>query len=254
MARSYRFFIDFENLGQTTLSLSPQVDQDLFHQITKVLRIKPGDTVIFLNSKLRQPPYYEYFYTVQAVDKREIHMTFNSKKENVNEFPLRLEIVLCLPNSTDKLRFVLEKAVELGVATITLVTADHSRLQQKLRSERLSAILKEAAEQSERGLIPEVNLASSLRQYLEYLDKNEINHTFVAMERSGKANVKTLEETLTKGETQNVLRIVVGPEGGFSDEEKTFIQSTGFPIVSLGERILRYETAVIVMLGIVTVI
>lgn len=249
MARSYRFFIPFDQLAKSQIIITPSFDADLFHQMTKVLRMQIGDIVTFMNLNQHQPPFYEYIYRVEKIDKKSITLILATQKENFNELSIEIELVLCLPNSTDKLRFVMEKAVELGVKTVILVTSDHSRLQQKLRSERLLSIVKEAAEQSERGQVPFVRVEGRLRQYLEKIDKKDIMNTFVAMERDGKSNVNDL----ISHKKPHLISIIIGPEGGFSDDEKLFITSAQFPIISLGERILRYETAAIVMLGIIAV-
>lgn len=248
MSRSYRFFIDSKQLGGQQLTLTRDQNPELLHQFTKVLRIKPNDVIVLLSSDRSDASAslrYEYLYTVEFVDKKSISFRLKDRRENNNELSFALELVLCLPNSADKLRFVMEKAVELGVIGIVLVHGDHSRLQQKLRPERLHSIVKEAAEQSERGVIPLINFAGNLQHFLKNLTPEEISNAFVAMERSEVESVKDV----VKNKKSNLVRVVIGPEGGFSQQEKDTIISAGFPCFSLGKRILRYETAAIVALG-----
>ncbi|HMR01462.1 MAG TPA: RsmE family RNA methyltransferase, partial [Candidatus Gracilibacteria bacterium] len=161
---------------------------------------------------------------------------------NENELDFEMELVVCLPNKPDKLSLILQKAVELGATRLVLVNGDFSQMKHGLREDRLVKIVKEAAEQSERATVPEVVVGGDLRDFVG----DAPGGLLVAMER---AENKTLPEVLKSVEAVSPISILIGPEGGFSDEEKTLIEELGLTCFSLGKRVLRMETAAIVSLG-----
>jgi 16S rRNA (uracil1498-N3)-methyltransferase len=239
MAKIYRFFIEGRSELACDIKLLPTVDNEIFAQLTRVLRVCEGDKIVFLNAKNRDG--FEYEYSVISAHKKEVVLRYVNKTTNKNELPFDLELVLCLPNKPDKLSFILQKATELGCRRVTLVTGDNSQMRHELKVDRLNKVLKEAAEQSERAYVPELVVAGLLS---DFFDKSEKENIFVAMERLDAKS--SLSEMLGKKED---IRIVVGPEGGFSEEEKRIIDNKKFKTFSLGDRILRMETAVVLALG-----
>jgi len=243
MARTYRFFIASEKLGQD-LTLGPHNGAEIFDQLVKVLRVKPGDIITLLNAENDAKAgarYPEYEYTVEEAHKKELKLRFAGRNMNEHEMEAAFSLVLCLPNKPDKLAFILQKAVELGVVEVILAEGDNSQMKQNLRQDRLERIMKEAAEQSERAFVPAVRLGKSLRAYLENSDKEGL---YVAMERD-KCDAPDFFARGDKGG----IKIVIGPEGGFSEEERKLVAELGIKKFTLGRRILRMETAVILSLG-----
>lgn len=239
MARSYRFFAEDVRSFEQDVSLSGSVDAEIVEQLGKVLRVKTGDEVTLLPLASSGPPFFEYRYTVESAHKKGVELSFQEKIENRNELECGLELVLCLPNKPDKLSMVLQKAVELGVSRVTLVEGEFSQMKHALREDRLLKILKEAAEQSERAVVPELVIDGGLKDYLAGAPETLL----VAMER---AETQKLSNLVGDGD----VLILVGPEGGFSDDEKALIHERGLRCFSLGRRVLRMETAAIVALGI----
>jgi 16S rRNA (uracil1498-N3)-methyltransferase len=262
MARTYRFFA--RNLAQESMpqkngqvfNLTVILEPDIFYQLTRVLRAQSGDNVVLIpalqsaaggaRGAVGGKPggarvYFEYLYKVDVAAKKELALRFEQKIENRNELDFDLGLILCLPNKPDKLEFILQKAVEIGATAVTLVGGDFSQMKHNLRHERLQKIMAEAAEQSERAIIPGLIEAGVLSDYLEKLSQEERRAMAVAMERSSGG-----ENILRGGKKLNIL---VGPEGGFSEEEKKLINDLALPTFSLGKRVLRMETAAILALG-----
>jgi 16S rRNA (uracil1498-N3)-methyltransferase len=252
MARTYRFFTrhllgaSLEQKPGQPLHLNEKLEPEIFHQLVKVLRIAPGDKVVLIPLQ-KLPPYLEYDYAVESAQKKEIIMRFSGKLQNENEPDFALRLVLCLPNKPDKLEFILQKAVELGVSRVTLVEGEFSRMKHNLRRERLEKIMVEAAEQSERAIVPELEIGGKLMACLESLSDNERNLVYVAMER--REGAKKLQDMLGARGKGGAVTVLVGPEGGFSLEEKSLIERLDLKCFTLGRRILRMETAAILSLG-----
>jgi 16S rRNA (uracil1498-N3)-methyltransferase len=137
-------------------------------------------------------------------------------------------------------------------------------MNQKLREDRLLRIVTEAAEQSERAVLPQIVTGHNLTKFLEtQVQLPEKKQIYAAVERLGESKEKNEEIRnknsdnaldgafgfFEKADVSKGVMVLVGPEGGFSEAEKELIsaQCKGF---SLGKRILRMETAAIVALGI----
>lgn len=254
--------------AELPLRLTEKLEPDIFYQLVKVLRVSPGDKVVLMAASSAATVVNagvghttgeeamnrgdEFLYEVESAQKKEIVLRFKERAKNQNELDFRLELLLCLPNKPDKLEMILQKAVEIGAAAVTIVEGDFSRMKHNLRNERLAKIMTEAAEQSERAYVPELAVKSGLRAYLSGLGEEEKSRIFVAMERG--ADTLGLPVLLTRRKAASVhkgtdVTILIGPEGGFSPEEKAMIEKLKFPCFSLGRRILRMETAAIVSLG-----
>lgn len=257
MARCYRFFLKNPQAHQLLeakkdFSLFENIESEVFFQLVKVLRVKEGDQIVFLPDKpSEQSTNIEYRYKVVQANKKEIVLEFVEAKQNTNELPYELELVLCLPGKPEKLEFILQKAVELGVSKIILVEGEFSQIKHRLRPERLERIIVEAAEQSERAYIPKLEIQGKLSDFLNECPSEEL---WVAMERveENKYNEISLMDVGHRDLRKKV--VLIGPEGGFSPPEKDLIIHKGFPCFSLGKRILRMETAAILSLGMVAMI
>ena len=168
------------------------------------------------------------------------HGTFVGKvleKDDSNK-ELETDIVLAISLiKRDKFELVLQKATELGVKEIIPVLTSRCVVKvNKDKRERYETILLESAQQCKRNMIPMIHDTISLKELMKY--KKEIN--IVAYENEeGEKRLSSL-----KKDVKSILYFV-GPEGGFSEEEITFFKENDFECVSLGDRILRAETAAI---------
>ena len=153
---------------------------------------------------------------------------------------LKTDITLCMALiRREKFELVLQKAAELGVRRIVPFESSrcvvHAR-QEKLerQKERWNVILSEASEQCKRNLIPECTDVVSFSSLPDY--KRAVN--VCAYEKAtGKA------QRLSSFENPESITVVIGPEGGFSSAEVEFLEQADFTSITLGNRILRAETA-----------
>lgn len=255
MARHYRFFLrnpdTFSRFRDAkNFELEEKMEEEIVFQLVKVLRVKTGDRVTLIPQN-RVAPFREYSFEVAAAAKHSVTLTKKSELPNSNELGFPLELFLCLPNKPEKLEFIIQKAVEIGVSGIRLFESDFSQMKHQLREERLRKILIEAAEQSERAVVPELIIGGPLKKFLQGAADSETENIFVAMERLRQLQEMPLEGGNPFGVSgkKTGISVLVGPEGGFSDEEKKLMAGRSLKTFSLGKRVLRMETAAIVSLG-----
>ncbi len=268
MARHYRFFLrnpDSNRLleqKKETLHLREDVEPEIVFQLVKVLRAKPGD-VVTLRAQGQEGAasgaagLREYVFEVTAASKNAVELLQKEVRTNTNELSFALNLWLCLANKPDKLEFILEKAVEIGATKIVLFESDFTQMKHQLRIDRLQKIVMEAAEQSERAVVPELEVKGSLSRVLKAADTMELGRVWVAMERmeqtgmpgSGAGRDDTAANPFSGAQKNEGISILVGPEGGFSEAEKELMAGLSLQKFSLGKRILRMETAAVLSLG-----
>ena len=134
--------------------------------------------------------------------------------------------------------WLVEKATELGAARLVPVMT-HRTVAERVRLDRLESIAIEAAEQCGRRRVPEIVEPMKLARFIEELDPARI--LYFADETGGEPLVSALRE--------GPAAILVGPEGGFTDEERAFVRGSRASAISLGPRILRAETAALAALS-----
>ena len=216
-----------------------------FNHIKNVLRMNLGDT--FLVSHKGQSHLCELFELSGDTAFAKI------LEENVQDTELPLEIYLFqgLPKS-DKLEWILQKCVELGVQGVIPVETKRSivKIEPKKKAAKQSrwqAIAESAAKQSKRNVIPAVSVPLSFKEAVE--QAKEMDLILVPYEnKEGMAATKTALSSLKAGMK---VGIFIGPEGGFEESEVETLQQEGAHIISLGKRILRTETAAITAVGMV---
>jgi 16S rRNA (uracil1498-N3)-methyltransferase len=128
--------------------------------------------------------------------------------------------------------WLVEKATELGVARLIPVMTQRT-VAERVRVDRLESIAIEAAEQCGRTRVPQIAEPLQLRRFVDELDP--ARRLYFADEDGGDAVADAFRE--------GPAAILVGPEGGFTDEERAFVRASGASAISLGPRILRAETA-----------
>lgn len=252
MARVYRFIahsLSQKELDNSDLEIREKEEPEIIFQLARVLRGKTGDQII-LQANTDKTPVTEFKYEVIEIKKNAIALKLLEKKNNENETGFSINLWLCLPNKPEKLEMIIQKAVELGASEVVLLEGERSQFKHGLRSDRLEKIIWEAAEQSERAMVPGLSEKGKLANHLESLDNDLAQKTFVAMERLEKTEQNLLERFADAKKRFGIINILVGPEGGFSDEEKMLIEKAGINTFSLGKRILRMETAAILSVGI----
>jgi len=234
------FFVDHDAITPPTI----RITGDLLHHLRNSLRLHPGDTLT-LNDTCGSRYHVEVTcVSSQAIDSRII----DRQIEPTGRTP---SIVLgqALIKS-DKMDWVIQKATELGVATIAPIYSIHSVIRSNPdrldhQRARWNRITRGAAQQSERWTIPTIadptNLAEICRQYAASPLKGMLT------ERSSSPSLATIP--LPQDRSHSIV-VLIGPEGGWAADEQRLAQEQGFLPLSLGPRILRAETAAIAALSI----
>jgi 16S rRNA (uracil1498-N3)-methyltransferase len=208
-----------------------QLVDDAANHVGRVLRMAPGDALILFNGD-----GHDYPAVITDSGKKTVTVQINAKIENNVESPLKIHLGQGISRG-DRMDFAIQKAVELGVTEITPlftercgVKLDAERLQK--RTEQWQKIAISACEQSGRSRVPTVHPAQNLDKWLGQ-PTEELRLT---LDPWAKDTIKTLTPV-------TALRLVIGPEGGFSDREVQLTTNAGFVAVQLGPRVLRTETA-----------
>ncbi len=213
--------------GQTVLD-----GADARH-IAGALRMTVGETLTLCDGQGT-----DYDCTLIAVERDAVSLTVDAARPNLSEPTLKVTLYMGLPKA-DKMEWVLQKAVELGVIAVVPVVMTRSIARPDARDadkkrERWQRIADEAAGQSGRGILPTVEPILSWRQAAARLCSPQ---TLLCYEKGG----QPLGEAVSPAET--AVNLVVGPEGGIDPAEVAAIRNGGGRIVTLGPRILRCETA-----------
>lgn len=225
----YRF-IDTEN---RFLQENMRIDGDMFHHIVRVLRMREGDRF--------ELQVGEELALVQIEEMGEDFMQIKvlEKREDSSESPLKIHLVLCIPKS-DKFENVVQRAVELGAVEIIPVLSARTivRLDEKAKDKkqaRWQDVAKAAAQQSKRQRIPHIARPMTWKEVIRHLEGKT---SYLFYEGGG----MSLRDFFQKKPEDEDIYLVIGPEGGFTDEEVEEAEEL-MPILSLGPRILRVETA-----------
>lgn len=209
--------------------------------IFKVLRMKQGESLTVCDGNGQ-----DYFCTIESIQEQEILLHVDRVEISRAEPSVTVCLYQAMPKS-DKFDLIIQKAVELGVSEIIPVQThrcvsrpDAASMGKKL--ERFNRIAYEAAKQCGRGKIPPVRQMLSFEDAIEELSKSSCAILFYENSATSFRNVL---ETCQKGD----ISILIGAEGGFELEETQLAQKNAVHILSLGERILRCETAPIAVLS-----
>ena len=208
--------------------------------IVKSLRMKVGEEVVLCDGK-----GYDYACVIESIGAGEVQLKLCFRTKSESEADIRVEIYQGLPKG-DKLGEVVRRCTELGVYAFhpvvmrrSVVKPDAKSAEKKLL--RLQKIAVQAAEQSRRGIIPEV---FAIEEYEAALTKNTCKKTILFYENGG----ESLKSVLTDFAAKDVksVALLIGPEGGFEESEVAFAKERGAVVCTLGKRILRTETAPVV--------
>ena len=214
-----------------TVSAEISLGDDATQHI-RVLRLKAGANVILFNGSGGQ-----YCATLTEVQKRSCTAHIDSFQETDNESPLHLHLGQVISRG-DRMEFVIQKAVELGVNEITPLISDRCGV--KINAERMlkkqqqwQKIAIAACEQSGRNIVPTIHSTQPLQAWCESQDQA----TKLTLHPRAKYSINTLPDNIDK------IRLLIGPEGGLTDDEVNLTETLNFTETLLGPRILRTETA-----------
>jgi 16S rRNA (uracil1498-N3)-methyltransferase len=215
------------------------LSQEASQHVGKVLRMLPGESLILFCGDNK-----ECLACIESVNKKGVVVRLGSIEDVNRESPLSLHLGQALSKG-ERMEWVVQKAVELGVASITpvfsarcAVKKDAERLSKKRQQWQSIAIA--ACEQSGRNIVPVIHPPIDLTEYVQ-----NVRSEFKLVLHPG--GCKTWRDNTLN---QNEGTILIGPEGGLNDEEVALATGFGFQRLSLGPRVLRTETAAITILSI----
>lgn len=222
----HRFFIGQKLKKGAEINLPSDISRQLF----AVLRMKRGEIITLFDGS-----GWDFLSEITEIKKGVCAAEIMEIRQNKNELDRKIILFQALIKK-DKMEWVAEKCTEIGVSEIVPMLALRS-VKIGLNQARMTKIVKEAAEQSGRAIVPVIRpimpFAEAVRFAVENCEKALFLH-----EKSEMLIIPSMLQT-------HVLGLFVGPEGGFSEEEAAIAKNAGFQAVSLGSRILRAETAAI---------
>jgi 16S rRNA (uracil1498-N3)-methyltransferase len=224
---------------------------DIVHQLYHVLRLKPTETVMVLNNL-----GYEYQVELEQVEEKEAAGKIVKRNAVTTEPHAWITLYLCL-SQREKFEWMLQKCTEVGATCLIPVISSRSLVRESKgvnhKIDRWQKIVKEAAEQSHRGRLPELRGVMSFEEACVHTTQFNQRSLIAWEEESANMPRKSISQALSglskrvfKGNDYPSLGLIIGPEGGFSEEEVTLASQQGILPVNLGKRILRMETAAIV--------
>jgi len=230
--RTIRIYQKSDFQPGTELELSEQAA----HHVGTVLRLREGHALQLFNGNNQQCTA-----VIRSIHKKQIIVSIESAEDYSCESPLDLHLGQALAKG-ERMEWVIQKSVELGVRGITPLLTEHCAV--KLDTRRMEkkvaqwqAIAISACEQCGRNYVPFIHPLTPFEKFIQ----EQPEHTQrlildpVASTKLSDLHLKPVPTSL-----------IIGPEGGFSDQETSYAKTHGFRGLSLGRRILRTETAAIV--------
>lgn len=234
------FFINEKDVNNNLAKIS---EKENFNHIVKSLRMTIGENILLIDEKQMQ-----YEGIICEINKDSLIVEIKDKYPSKRYLDFDLSLAQS-PLRSEKQLLIIEKATELGVNTIYPVLTDNCALKKTVIEQKISKwqkVMAESSKQCERAFIPKCEELSTLEKLLE---NENFDRILAFTEREAKMSVKEylLKSPINKNEK---ILAIIGPEGGFSQKEFDFFKTKkNIMTLSLGDLILRAETAVIVALG-----
>ncbi|MHC4131455.1 MAG: 16S rRNA (uracil(1498)-N(3))-methyltransferase [Planctomycetota bacterium] len=230
----HRFFVEKSSFAGNEVVLKEKQS----HQICNVLRIREGEKIIVLDNT-----GFEFEIELIKVNKKLTSGKIIEKRPAAGEPKAKLTLYQSML-SREKFEFVLQKCTEIGVSRFVPIVTQRSVVRdtaiKKGKLERWRNIIMEAAEQSGRGLIPELRAPIDYSEAI--VETEDFDMSLIACTKRG----RELHGSLALVREDGYVSLFIGPEGGFADEEVELCLEEGAMPVTLGRRILRTETAGVV--------
>ncbi len=225
------FFVN-EDFGKGPVTIR---DDEILHQLIKVLRFRVGDELVLLDGKGgRAAGKIEELHKEAAKIKIE-------KLEHCEKPGREVRLYAAISKKPETFELIVQKATELGATMITPLFCARCQVESVRKPERLKKIIKEAAEQAERIFLPEMGEVLKLEELIKNLPEGK----FLA------GDARDYDKKLGEMDFDGSQNLVIGPEGGLTDEEILKVREAGGIIFSMNENVLRMETAAIAALAIV---
>ena len=234
-----RFYLPTDLAPNTTFRLPENIVRHIH-----VLRLNAGDAITLFNGTGN-----DFAATLQEIGKRHAECHITAQRQPENESPLKITLVQAI-SSGERMDFTLQKSVELGVHAIQPIISERcvvrlSGERADKRVQRWQDIVIAACEQSGRSIVPPVQPIVSLSDYLRQMPRDE-PHLMMSLRRA------TTLRHIAPAPQQ--LRLMIGPEGGWTPAEEQAALAAGVQTITLGKRVLRTETASLAALAVMQVL
>ncbi len=234
-----RFFINSKSVNNNRIVVN---DKENYNHIVKSLRAKVGEHLLLIDEN-----EIEYSTIIETIENKSITAVIESSVKSERDLGYNLYLAQS-PLRSDAQITIVEKATELGVRGIYPIYTDNCALKRSVaeaKVEKWQKVMFEASKQCERANIPKCYDLTEL----ENLIKSDLFDRIIALcERDTNDSLKNYLRSNMVKSGENIL-VIIGPEGGFSQREFELFKEYNLPMLSLGDLILKAETAVVVTLG-----
>lgn len=235
----YNFFVDERQINDNTV----EIVGDDFKHISKVLRMSVNEKFSVCTKQKEE----RFLVQITSIDNAKVICSI-IKKLKSNEASVNITLYQGIPKS-DKMEYIIQKAVELGAKVIVPVEMKNCIAKIKEPNKKImrwQAISESAAKQSKRNIIPKIEYPLNMTEMCKEFEKYDL--VLVAYENEKNINLK---EVFKKYKDIKNIAIIIGPEGGLTENEVKQIEENNGISISLGSRILRTETASLSLLSII---
>ena len=237
-----KFFIEANQIENDKINLT---GEDVKH-IANVLRKQIGDELNICNIASSE----NFLCKIQEINKEKIECNIIKKIESDSEPNTEITIFQGIPKA-EKMELIIQKCTELGAKVFIPVEMERciakiDNKNQTKKIERWQKIAETAAKQSGRDSIPKVEKLINLPKVCNLIQKYDI--VLLAYEKEKNITLKQIIKQMEKKQNLKIV-IIIGPEGGITTKEVTLLENAGAKVVTLGNRILRTETAGLVTLA-----
>ena len=220
-----------ENNGKILIN-----DKSDCNHIQNVYRLNAGNELRIIDGE------YEYLTEIIQISKKEVFVKILEKKEDSYSLNVNIDIAMGILKN-DKMNLAIQKLTEIGVNRIIPLKTERVVVKINEKKEKWDVVVRETLKQCRGIKFTEITPVKKLAE----IDYSKYDKIIFAYENSGES--KSLSEIIEKGDKD--ILYIIGPEGGITQEEVDFLKNNKAMEISLGKRILRAETAAIVVCGII---
>ena len=224
-----------ENIDENNGKILIKEKSDCNH-IQNVYRLNVGDKLRIVDGE------YEYFTQIIEISKKKVAVKILEKNEDSYSLNINIDVAMGILKN-DKMNLAIQKLTEIGVKSIIPLKTERVVVRINEKKEKWDTVARETLKQCRGVKFTEILPVKKLAE----IDYKKYDKIIFAYENSNKS--KSLSEII-KQKDKNILYII-GPEGGITQEEVDFLKNNKAIEISLGKRILRAETAAIVVCGII---
>lgn len=234
----HKFFVEDSQINNNQIF----INNDDYNHIVNVLRMKKEDIILVTTKSSKET----FSCKIEEINSSEVICSILKRDDKNVELKVNIDLFQGLPKA-DKMEYIIQKCVELGVHKITPINMKYCIA--KIKDEdkkniRWNKISEVAAKQCKRNVIPKIEKSINMSTLYNEIKKYDL--AIVAYENE--ENI-TLKEILQASSSIKNVAVIIGPEGGISLDEIEKLKESGAKIISLGNRILRTETAPIALLS-----